>query len=69
MLKSNTRTLPKNYNHNIKNLYKNLRLLKSNPLKPTTRSSMNKESSVVTPIGKQIPSVLEKTRKGKCKNY
>ena len=56
MLKTNARTLLENYNHNIKKLNENSRLLNSNPPKLRARIPMKRESSVVNPIRKQTPS-------------
>ena len=56
MLKTNARTLLKNYNHNIKNPNENSRLLDSKPTKLRARIPMKRESSVVNLIRKHTPS-------------
>ena len=58
MLKTNTRTLLKKYNHYKKatQKFEIAQQVISNLPRPRTRSPMNRESSVVTPIRKHNPS-------------
>ena len=74
MLKTNTRTLLKKYNHYKKatQKFEIAQQVISNLPRPRTRSPMNRESSVVTPIRKHNPSkktVSKQTRQSKCKNF
>ena len=74
MLKTNTRTLLKKIQSQYKKAKQRFEIAQqviSNPLRPRTGSPMNRESSVVTPIGKHSfqKTVLKETRQTKYKNF